>query len=192
MKHTLKQKILYERQQLTKEEIRKKSEAVMKNLYSLPEYKEAKNIMFYVSVESEVDTQGTIKDLLKQKKKTIIIPYVVKNNTILQLSQLQDFNDLEKKTFGILEPKGAYIRKFNPEKLDLIIIPGLVFAKDGHRIGYGHGYYDRFLKTLKHKPNKIGLAYDFQIVDKITYEKHDVPMDMIVSEKRVMHCNKGK
>ena len=190
MKRTLKQEILSKRNHLSKEEIRKKSSEIKNKFYSLPEFKKSKNILFYVSFNNEVDTHGIIEELLKNKEKTIIVPYVEKHNLILQLSELKDFNGLEPKTFGILEPKKNFIREFNPEKLDLAVIPGLVFFKDGHRIGYGYGYYDRFLKTLKKKPVKIGLAFDIQIAEKIPHEEHDIPMDIIITEKEIMHCKK--
>ena len=186
MKQTLKQQIFSKRKHLDKEEIRKKSIEIKNNLYSLPEFKKSKNIIFYVSFNNEVDTQEIIKELLIKKEKTIIIPYVVKNNPILQLSELHNFNELEPKTFDILEPKESYIREFNPEKIDIILIPGIVFDLNGHRIGYGYGHYDRFLKTMKNNLIKIGFAYDFQIVNKIPEEQHDVPMDIIVTEKRVL------
>ena len=190
MKKILKQEIFSKRSHLSKGDIEEKSAIVKSRLYSLPEFKKAKNILFYVSFNNEVDTQRIIKELLNKKEKSIIVPFVEKNNPILQLSELHNFDELEPKTFGILEPKGSFIRDFNPEKLDLIVVPGLVFFKDGHRIGYGYGYYDKFLKTLKKKPVKIGLAFDFQIAEKIPHEEHDVPMDVIITEKRIINYKK--
>ncbi len=190
MKRTLKQQILSKRSHLSKDETDKKNDEIKKNLYSLPEFKKAKNILFYVSFNSEVDTKEIIRELLKNKEKNVIVPFVEKNNPILKLSELKNFNELEPKTFGILEPKEDFIREFNPEKLDLIIIPGLVFFRDGHRIGYGYGYYDRFLRNIKNNAKKIGLAFDFQIAEKIPHEEHDVPMDIIVTDKEIMHCRK--
>ena len=186
MKQALKQEILEKRNELSKKEINEKSNAIIKRLYDLPEFKEAKNILFYVSVKSEVNTQEAIKYLLEGKDKTIVVPYVVKKDKVLQLSELRDFNELEKKTFDILEPKEDYIRRYDAEKLDLIIVPGLAFDKSGHRIGYGHGYYDKFLKTIKNKPLKIGLSYNLQIVDNIPKKQHDIPVDIIVTESKVI------
>ncbi|MAE42636.1 5-formyltetrahydrofolate cyclo-ligase [Candidatus Woesearchaeota archaeon] len=188
MKQTLKHEVFTKRKHLNKEEIKKKSELVKNNLYSLSDFKKAKNILFYVSFNNEVDTQGTIKELLKNKEKNIIVPYVEKNNPILQLSELHDLNELEPKTFDIMEPKGSCIREFNPEKIDMALVPGMVFDLKGHRIGYGYGYYDRFLKTVKNNLIKIGLAYDFQIINKIPEEEHDVPMDIIITDERIVKC----
>jgi 5-formyltetrahydrofolate cyclo-ligase len=189
MKQTLKSEIFEKRKALSKEEIKEKSNKIKEKLFSLPEFKDAKNILFYVSFNDEVDTQEIIKELLANKEKNIIVPYVVKNNPILQLSEIKNFNELEPKTWGILEPKDEFIRKFDIENVDLVIIPGIVFDQNGHRIGYGYGYYDRFLKKLDKNVVKIGFGFEFQIVDKIPEEKHDVPVDIMVTEKRVINCN---
>ena len=189
MKQTLKSEIFEKRKALSKEEIKEKSSKIKENLYSLEEFKKAKNILFYVSFNDEVDTHEIIKELLANKEKNIIVPYVVKNNPILQLSEIKNFNELEPKTWGILEPKDEFIRKFDIENVDLVIIPGIVFDQNGHRIGYGYGYYDRFLKKLDKNVVKIGFGFEFQIVDKIPEEKHDVPVDIMVTEKRVINCN---
>ena len=189
MKQTLKQEIFQKRKSLSKEEVKEKSSLIKSNLYSLEEFKKAKNIMFYVSFKNEVSTRETIKELLAKKEKTIVVPYVLENYPILQLSELKNFYWLEPKTFGMLEPKELYIREFNYEKLDLVIAPGIVFDKKGHRIGYGHGYYDRFLKILKKDVKKIGLAFELQLVDKIPEERHDVPVDIVVTEKRAIKCS---
>src|SRR3989344_4957635 len=125
MKQTLKSGILEKRKSLSKREIDEKSRVIKEKLFSLNEFKDAKNIMFYVSFNNEVDTIETIKELSKNKKenkKNIIVPYVEKNNPILQLSEIKDFSDLEPKTFGILEPKKNKIKNFDIDRLDLVIV----------------------------------------------------------------------
>ena len=188
MKHNLKSEVLEKRKALSKDEIKENSNKIKENLFSLPEFEKAKNILFYVSFNNEVDTHEIIKELLT--KKNIIVPYVEKGNPILQLSELKDFDELEAKTFGILEPKEDKIKKFDIGNVDLVIVPGIVFDKNGHRIGYGYGYYDRFFHKLDANVKKIGLAFDFQVVDKIPEEKHDVPVDFVITEKRVLVCRK--
>ena len=189
MKQPLKQEIFKKRKSLSKREVEEKSTAIKEKLFSLNKFKDAKNILFYVSFNNEADTIVLIKELLKNKKenkKNIIVPYVEKNSLILQLSVLNNFNDLEPKTFGILEPKEDKIKKFDAKKVDLVLVPGIAFDKNGHRIGYGYGYYDRFLEKLNKNTTKIGLCYDFQLIDKIPKEKHDIPMDIVVTEKRII------
>lgn len=190
MKQTLKSGIFEKRKSLAKKEIEKKSSKIKQKLYSLPEFKKAKNIMFYVSFNNEVDTIGIIKELLGNKEKNIIVPFVAKNNPILQLSELKSLDELEPRSLGILEPKEKCIKKFDIKNLDLVIVPGIVFDKNGHRIGYGYGYYDRFLKMLKEDVKKIGLAFEFQLVDKIPKEKHDIPVGIVITEKRILECGK--
>jgi len=186
MKQTLKQQIFEKRNSLPKEEIREKSIKIKNNLFSLKEFNVAKNIMLYVSFNTEADTQKIIKELLNKKEKTIVVPYVIKGDFKLHLSELKSFNELKPKTFGILEPREMYIREFNPDMLDLVIVPGIAFDKKGHRIGYGYGYYDRFLKTIKKKAVKIGLAFDFQLIESIPEEEHDVPMNIVVTDKEIL------
>ena len=188
MKQTLKQEIFRKRKSLTRGEIKEKSKRIKENLYSLEEFEEAKNIMLYVSFNEEVDTQEIIKELLINKEKNIIVPYVVKNDPILQLSELKSFNELEPKTLDILEPRDNFIREFGLKKLDSVIVPGIVFDENGYRIGYGYGYYDRFLKNLDKNVKKIGLAFEFQLVGKIPEERHDVPVDIVVTGERVLKC----
>jgi len=99
MKQTLKQEIFGKRKALSKEDVKENSNKIKKNLYSLQEFKQSKNILFYVSFNNEVSTKGIIKELLIKKEKSIIVPYVLKNNPILQLSELRNINDLAAKTF---------------------------------------------------------------------------------------------
>ena len=192
MKLSLKSQIFEKRNKLQKKEMQEKSNKIKQKLFSLKEFKNAKNIMFYVSTNNEVDTQKIIKELLSNKEKTIIVPYTIKGDLKLYISELKNFNESKPKTFGILEPKESYQREFNPDKLDIVIVPGIAFDKNGHRIGYGYGYYDRFLKTIRKETLKIGLAYDFQLIEKIPEERHDVPVDIILTEKEIAICNKNQ
>jgi len=78
-----------------------------------------------------------------------------------------------------MEPEGE---KSSPEKVDIVVVPAVAFDLQGHRLGYGKGYYDRFLK--KTKAVKVGVAYDFQIVEKLPAEQHDIPVDLIITPAR--------
>lgn len=188
MKQILKSEIFERRKSLSREEVKEKSRIIKEKLNSMPEFKKSKNILTYVSFNNEVDTINIINGLLTKNEKKVLVPYVDKDK-VIQISKINSFDDLEPKTFGILEPKRNKIKKFDIDKLDLVIVPGIAFDKNGHRIGYGHGYYDRFLEKIKKDTAKIALAFDFQIVDKIPEERHDVPVDVVVTEKRVIICN---
>ena len=180
MKERLREKILEKRNLLTKKEVIKKSEKILKKLSSLHEFKKAKTVMFYVSKDNEVYTHDMIKDLIGKKK--IIVPVTDFKNKDLILSELKDFSDLEPSYYGVLEPKK--VRKVDPNNVDIVIVPGAAFDKKGNRIGYGEGYYDNFLRKIK--ALKIGLGFDFQVVDEIKAEEFDVSVDVIVTEKEVI------
>ncbi len=184
MKNQLKELILEKRNSLSKDEAIEKSKKIEENLFNIDHYKKSKTVMFFVSFNSEVHTHEMIKEALKNK--TVIIPKVVYKE--IEPSVIIDFDNLiPSEKFGILEP--IEIMKTAYKNIDLVIVPGAVFDKQGHRIGYGFGYYDRFLAKVP-KAVKIGLAFDFQIIDKIPNHAHDVPVDLIVTEERVVECRK--
>lgn len=183
MKSKLRIEFLKKRRDYYCDELIKKSKEIKKRLFNLDCYKKARNIMFYVSFDNEVNTHEMIKEALKDK--IVVVPITNVKEKKLELSEIRNF-DLKPNIFGVLEP----IKKieFDKDKLDLVIVPGIVFDEKGHRIGYGYGYYDRFLKTLRKDTLIIGLAYEFQIIKDIPAEKHDIKVDMVVSEKRVLRC----
>lgn len=184
MKTQLKESILEKRNSLSKEEILKKSNEIKNSLFSLSQYKKSKTVMFFVSFNSEVNTHEMIKASLRNK--TVVVPKVIHNE--IEPSVMMDFDSLiPSGKFGILEPIEAM--KIAYKNIDIILVPGIAFDKEGHRIGYGFGYYDKFLKKVP-KAIKIGLCFDFQLVEKIPREMHDVPVDMIVTEKRIVKCSK--
>ncbi|MBI2654796.1 5-formyltetrahydrofolate cyclo-ligase [Candidatus Woesearchaeota archaeon] len=184
MKNQLKEKILEKRNSLSKEDIVEKSRKIKSNLFNLESYKKSKTAMFFVSFSSEVDTHDMIKESIGRK--TVIIPKVVQNE--IEPSVIIDLDSLiPSGKFGILEP--IEIMKIAYKNIDLVLVPGITFDKEGHRIGYGFGYYDKFLKKVP-KAVKIGLCFDFQVVDKVPREEHDVPVDFIVTEERVVECRK--
>jgi len=184
MKNQLKESILEKRNSLSKEEILEKSNKIKNNLFNLDSYKKSKAIMFFVSINSEVNTHDMIKEALNNK--TIVVPKVAHHE--IEPSVIIDFDNLVPSgKFGILEP--IETMKIAYKNIDLILVPGIAFDKEGHRIGYGFGYYDKFLKKVP-KAIKIGLCFDFQVVEKIPREMHDMPVDMIVTDKEVIECRK--
>ena len=164
----------------TKEEMDRE---IFNRLINLDLYKEGKNIFIYLSFGSEIDTNPIIDRALEDGKE-VYIPKVYKSNKEMKAIRLNSFEDLEENSMGILEPKddSNFIDK---ENIDLIIVPGAVFDLEGNRIGYGGGYYDRFLSNIKDKRNKVALAYDLQIVENIEAEEHDIKVDYIITNSRI-------
>lgn len=189
-KNELRRKVLNKRKELSNRDIVCLSNKIIDLLINTTLYKNANYIMAYIDFRNEVKTEKLIKKSLEIGKK-IIIPISLTESRELLLSELKDYdNELTTGAYGILEPKKEYIREVAPEILDLIIVPGVVFDKRGYRIGYGGGYYDRFLLNINKSVPKVALAFNFQIVEKINEEKHDIPVDYIITDKNIIKCLK--
>lgn len=176
--------ILQRRGSLDKVEVKKKSKAVCVKLVDSLPFTTAKNIMFYMSVNNEVDLQEAMESV--RGRKNIILPKTdLQNVKIVPYKVSNPQDDLEAGAFGIPEPKRTS-QLFDKEELNLILVPGVAFDLQGNRIGHGKGYYDRFLKETS--ALKMGIAYEFQIVDSINTEEYDIPVDFIITEKRIIEC----
>ncbi len=188
MKKTIRKEILIKRNKLTEKKIASKSLAIMNNLIPLTILKNSNHIMLYISFGSELDTKPLIDHLFNQNKK-VYIPLTIPATREMIVSELLDFkNDLEMGNFGVLEPKQESLRPMAADNLDLVIVPGVAFDKEGYRIGYGGGYYDRFLPQLPPSTTKISLAYDIQIINNIPKMPHDYPVQYIITENQVINC----
>ncbi|MDD5022583.1 MAG: 5-formyltetrahydrofolate cyclo-ligase [Candidatus ainarchaeum sp.] len=160
----------------SREDVKYKSEMIMNKLLSIKEFMEASSVSVYLSKPHEVDTNYTVEHLLGKKRLSVPV-----TNSKIDLVEFTSFNDLVAGKFGILEPKTKSFIDYTP---DLILIPGVAFDIKKNRLGYGKGFYDIFLKNKS--ITKIALAFDFQIVEKLPNEKHDIPMDLIITEKRII------
>lgn len=164
------------RENLTGKEISKKSMDLINIFLESPIYKEANTIMSYMSIRNEIETSFLNKRILKDNKK-LILP-VIRNDNIVAVN-IKKNDEFVLGKYQILEPK--FVKNWNDE-IDLILIPGIAFDYDGNRVGFGKGYYDKFLK--KHdKSIRLGFLYDFQLVNKIEIENHDIKMDFLISNK---------
>lgn len=144
-------------------------------LESHPRFASAHTILLYHSLPDEVNTHELIRRW--SNKKRILLPVV--NGNDLELKEYKGENELENGQYGISEPTGLPFLSFN--EIDLAVIPGMAFDKDGNRLGRGKGYYDRLLARLSSsKIYKIGLCFDFQFLPHIPAEAHDVVMDEIL------------
>jgi len=189
-KDEIRKRILSLRDTQTEEEIISNSKLIQKKLFNIPEFKKAKTILFYVATRAEVRTGQMIKQALKQGKR-VIVPISDLRNRELILSELKDFDEeLEPGTFNIPEPKKEFFRPVSSKEIDLVIVPGIAFDKDGDRIGYGMGFYDKFLSSFKEHVPAIGLAYELQMVDDIPVDDKDVTVDKIVTEEKIIECFK--
>lgn len=189
-KQVLRNKILEIRDSLNNNEKELIDNKIFNELINTDLYKRSINIFIYISFSNEINTRNIIEKAFKDKK-NVFIPKVYKDDKLMKAIKLNSIDELKKNSMGILEPidDSNYIEK---ENIDLIVVPGVVFDKECNRIGYGGGYYDRYLKDIKSKKNKIALAYDLQIVDKIESEVHDIKVDYIITNTRALkNTNNG-
>jgi 5-formyltetrahydrofolate cyclo-ligase len=174
------------RDALSLEERREGSRRIFQKLESLPLYREAGLILFYASFGSEVDTWGMMEDALKRGKK-VALPRVGEDCGGLSAREIRDLHrDLHAGYRGIPEPLEDGSPAVKEDQMGLIIVPGLVFDDRGYRLGYGKGYYDRFLFSLSRKVPSVGLAFDFQVVPALPVSPSDYPLDLIVTDERII------
>ena len=187
-KRILRNKVLSIRNSLDKVVKKSMDQEIFNKLITSDLYKEANSIFIYLSFGSEIETKNIINKAIEDKKK-VYIPKIYKEDKSMKAIRLKSYNDLKENSMGILEPidDSNYINK---NDIDLILVPGVVFDFNGNRIGYGGGYYDRYLKDIKEIRNKLVLAYDFQIVDLIKPESHDVVFDYIITNTKFRKNNK--
>ncbi len=159
------------------------SNVIFQKLMEQPFYEKCNTIMCYVSFKNEVNSHGFIKKMLSQNKR-VCIPLIIENG-ILAAKIINDFSELKPGPSGILEPDGKTALEIEPAEIELVIVPGITFDRNLQRIGYGAGYYDRFLSRTGKKCIKTGIAFENQIIKKIPVEKHDIPMDIVITEKYV-------
>jgi len=152
----------------------------------MDEFRNAQNILFYVSYDNEVHTHEMIKTTLAHGK-NVVVPFSDLKNKRIIPAEIHAWNDLAPGAYGILEPKKECIQEVDLGTIDFILAPGVAFDIHGHRIGHGMGYYDRLLQNSQNARH-VGLAFELQIVKEIPVEKHDVAVDMIVTEKRILRC----
>ena len=179
-KARIREEMSRKRRYLTKKEKTELDNKILNTLVNLPEWKKAKKILIYIAHRYEIQTSGILRIFLK--KKQIIVPKTHLRFHSLSLHKIKSPDDLFIGRYGLLEPNPG-TQMIEPEEVDLAVIPGMVFDLKGHRIGYGKGYYDKLNKHLKCK--KISLAYNFQIIDNIPAEKHDQPIDILITEKKI-------
>lgn len=184
-KDKIREKMYSLRSNLSSKDYNEKNKHVEENFYSLSLEKEYNNFMSYVNIKKEVRTRLIIDNLIK-KNKTVSVPICLQKTTNLIASKINSLDELESSFFNLFEPKKEKIEEISPINLEVIIIPGIAFDRSGNRIGFGKGYYDRFLKKVKPGALKIAMAYDFQVLKDLPTDSFDVNMDMIITDKEII------
>ncbi|MFA6079836.1 MAG: 5-formyltetrahydrofolate cyclo-ligase [Candidatus Omnitrophota bacterium] len=176
MKHAIRREIKDKIKRYSELEKTQKSDIIKGKLFNEEVFKKAKVVMFYVSLKDEVSTLSMVDEALKMGKR-ICVPVVIKEDKRLIAGEIKDRSeDLESQHFGIYQPKSGKVHEVPLDDIDVVVVPGIAFDKTNVRLGRGHGYYDRFLKGLSCHTRTIGLAYDFQLLDNLPQDSHDIPV----------------
>ena len=180
-KDKIRKEILEKRNNLSTEEVEKKSDLIIQNLGKF--IKNAENIMIFMDMKNEVKITKLMK--LYPEKSFFISKITDSKNREMKINRYNE-NELVLHKFGYYESSSSDF--YNENILDIVIVPAVVFDLEKNRIGFGGGYYDTFLKKIRGGNKKvlfIGICYDFQIIEKVPAEEHDVVLDFVVSESRI-------
>jgi 5-formyltetrahydrofolate cyclo-ligase len=177
------------RQQQEKDAV---SERIVRRFMDLPEYEKAGTVMFYVDVRDEVRTRQALPEALASGKR-IVVPYCLDGE--LELFWLENMDELELGMYRILEPKvelrDVAAKRLTPTDLDLVMVPGVAFDRNGGRTGHGKGYYDKLLQHARKDAPLIAMSFECQLFEEIPAESHDIFMDKVVTEDAV-YVGKGR
>lgn len=181
LKQELRKELKMARAKVSKEQRKVWDYSIQEHLESWAVYKEAQAIMLYLSFGWEIDTWSLANNLV-DKGVSVYVPVVQNNPRTLIPTLYTGKENLEPAVFGILEPRSG-TPTIVPQRLDLILVPGLVFSPDGFRIGYGGGFYDRFLMETSAK--RVGLVYG-SFIRELEPESWDLPVDYLATEEGIL------
>lgn len=182
-KKELRMQILDQRDHLPEGEVKAKSGKINKSLEALTDFSA---VMVFLPAGSECDIWDYIRFLLK-KNVAVYAPVCVTKTEIRPARIVDLDSDLEMGKYDILVPKEEGRQYVDAKELEAVIVPGVGFDEKGNRLGFGGGYYDRFLPKTEASCRKIAVCYQMQIKDEVYAEEHDFPVDVIVTEDAVYH-----
>lgn len=185
----LRRRILQERDALAPEFRAAASLAITERLWQLPLFAGARTLFTYVNFRSEPETDALIHRALAAGK-VVTVPYTVIGSHLLACRIKNPDKELHPGYCAIQEPDPAKSPPVAAAGIDLVLLPGSVFDLQGGRLGYGGGYYDRFLANEAPRALRIGLAFEKQMVAKLPLEPHDIPLHLLVTEERLLDFRK--
>jgi 5-formyltetrahydrofolate cyclo-ligase len=180
-KRDIRRSVLNERDALLEEDRRARSATITERVMALPEVRSAGTVMAFWSFGSEVDTSGLI-EVVHAAGKRVALPRV--DGRAVNAVVYVPGDPTAATSFGAMEPIGAEI--IRPTEIDVVIAPGVAFDRNGGRVGYGGGFYDRFLRTVRADTPVIGVAFAVQLVDEVPRGEHDRPVDVVITEEELI------
>jgi 5-formyltetrahydrofolate cyclo-ligase len=185
LKSVFRENVKNQRAKVTPEEAQEASLSLWLQLKEDVIFQKATRIAAFCSTGTEIDTTPLLSGILKSGKE-LYLPKTDQTKTLMEFHSVSNFKKLIPGPFDILEPPDG--KTIAPKQIDLILVPGLAFDNRGSRLGYGHGYYDRYLKLIDPKCFILGVAYSFQIIDKTPKTNHDIPVHAVLTEKYILLC----
>lgn len=173
------------RRSLDEEEQILAARAVFERIMAYEPYRQAGTVMAYVAVQGELRLEMVIKDVLAGGKK-LLLPRCEAPG-IMTARRISSMEDLVPGTYGLLEPKES-CGTADPGEIDLILVPGVAFDREGHRLGQGGGYYDRFL--MGSGAHRVGICHDFALLESVPFDAHDIRMDDVITPGGVLSAGK--
>ena len=187
-KKELRKLITSRRDAATQEQLRALSARVENTLFTFDKFKEAHTVMFFAAFRSEVHTVPMIARALAQGKRAVAPVSLIAERALLPCLIRDIEKDLVPGSYGIPETPLERRVPVAPQEIDFLCLPGLGFDRRGNRLGYGGGFYDRFLDRLRPDCTLAALAYAFQIVDHVAHAPHDKPVQFVITDQEVIAC----
>ncbi|KJR96662.1 MAG: 5-formyltetrahydrofolate cyclo-ligase [Peptococcaceae bacterium BRH_c4a] len=185
-RNEIRQYVLRSRMSMPPDRVKEKSKIIMEKIMASDVYRKAQSLMVYVDFRNEAGTGSLIVRALEEGKR-VSVPITGIKEKKLTPSELLDYpGDLEPGAWGILEPGKSSIRPVDPMTLDMVIVPGVAFDPGGNRLGYGGGFYDRFLPGTRPGTVYLAPAFEVQMVDNVFPGPLDVPVHLVFTEERVI------
>ncbi len=170
---------------MSRSERDRRSSEIQRDILSLRKFRDARCVAAYVALSLEVGTDTLMLECLKTEK-TLVLPRVIGSEHRMEMIRVSDINtSLAPGLKGIMEPVGEEI--IPPVEIDFVIVPGRAFDRSCNRVGQGGGFYDSFLAELRPDCVKCAPAFDVQILDSVPVHDHDLPVDIVVTEKDMYH-----
>lgn len=186
-KQTLRVACKTARSNMSAEEKATRDKAIADRLFSLSVYQEAHTLLCYVSSAIEVDTRAILEHALRCGK-TVAVPRCVSGTRDMEFYILPGFSVLSRGAYGILEPDPTQCAPLTDQSLGLCIVPALSYDETGYRLGFGKGYYDRFLSRFSGKT--VGLVYEKSFVQSLPHDELDCRVDTVLTEARTYYSMK--
>ncbi|MBS7526987.1 5-formyltetrahydrofolate cyclo-ligase [Fusibacter paucivorans] len=183
-KKQLRQQVITARNSLDVERRLALSKQIQQKVLSLPAFKFARAAAGFVDFRNEVYMRPILESIL-QANMPLMLPRISDDGKQMIFYQVNTLEHLKTSRLGIKEPDPSRCELGDPQQLSIVLTPGVAFTQDGYRLGYGGGYYDRFFQTISEDVQRVGLAFELQMLPEIPHESHDIRVHCVVTEQHI-------